>query len=98
MSDTNDRRRPSPVILLDHGSIGYQSMRSSIDERWVEVILEDDEVEVTLVSTPAKLLALGLNIAGMVTTDAFQEVERVGAALDRIEAAVQALSERLADR
>jgi hypothetical protein len=105
MSDSNPTRRPPSTFLLDHGSIGYQSMRSSIDDRWVEVVLEDDEVEVTLVTTPAKMLALGLSIAGMVAGHTVEDGERVDTALDRIEqlvgkvtAQVAEITQRLADQ
>src|SRR5688500_16359907 len=67
---TRPEPRPSPIFLLDHGSIGYQTGRSTIDPGWVEVVIEDDEVELTLVSTPAKLFALGLSIASMLSLDA----------------------------
>lgn len=54
MSTNDTTRRPPSVFLLDHGSVGYQCMPSAIDDRWIEIIIEDDEVEVTLVTTPAK--------------------------------------------
>ena len=105
MPEEDTTRRPPSTFLLDHGSVGYQSIPSSIDPRWIEIVIEDDEVEVTMVTTPVKMLAIGLTIAGMVATHAFEGVERVDAALDRIEAAVEAvtaqvveITERLADR
>lgn len=91
MSDDNPTRRPPSTFLLDHGSTGYQVNRSSIDPRWIEVTLEDDEVEVTIVTTPVKMLGIGLTMAAMVSTHAFDvldELETVKESATRIEAMV----------
>lgn len=69
MSDDNPTRRPPSTFLLDHGSVGFQCVKSSIDEKWLEVTIEDDEVEVTIVTTPWKLISIGLHIAAMAATE-----------------------------
>lgn len=61
-------RRPPPIFVFDHGSIGFQCGPSAIEERWIEITIEDDEAEIVLVGTPSKLTAIGLNITAMVAS------------------------------
>jgi hypothetical protein len=95
MPEENPTRRPPSTFLLTHGSVGFQSMRSEIDDRWIEVVIEDDEVEITLVAAPAQMLAIGLNIAGMVANDDTGHADRIEARLANIERMVAALTERV---
>jgi hypothetical protein len=59
-------RPPTPMFVFDHGSLGFQCGSSPVEPGWLEMTIEDDEVEIVIVGSPAKLTAIGLNIAAMV--------------------------------